>query len=64
LQEATVQTPLLHPAVPLATLQALPHAPQLLVSLWVSVQVPPQSICPAGQPHTPFEQAWPLLQVV
>jgi hypothetical protein len=49
LHVATVQTPCTHAAVPLATLQMLPHAPQLLTSVERSRQVPEQTVWPAAQ---------------
>jgi hypothetical protein len=59
LQEATVQAPLLQPAVPLATLQTVPQAPQLFGSAEVLTQVPPQFVKPPLQvdPHVPPRQA-------
>ena len=41
--------------------QALPHLPQLLRSIAVLTQVPPQFVSPAWQlsTHVPFEQTWP-----
>jgi hypothetical protein len=62
LQEATTHWPLTQPAVPFATLHALPQAPQLLTSVCRLRQVPPQLVCPLGQ-HFPLEQL-PLAQAV
>jgi hypothetical protein len=59
LQAATVQTPLLHLAVPLATLQTLPQAPQLFGSRASGVHVPLQFVNPElqVQPQAPLLQA-------
>jgi hypothetical protein len=43
-------------------LQALPQPPQFAGSLWVSVQVEPQSVWLGPQPQPPFVQTWPAAQ--
>ena len=65
LQEATLQTLAIHAGVPLAALQMLLQAPQLLTSVVVFTQVPLQSVCPLAQlvvTHEPFTQLCPLEQ--
>jgi hypothetical protein len=46
-----------------AVSQLVPQAPQLLVLVVVSTQVPPQLVWPVGQ-HMPLEQTLPLGQAV
>jgi hypothetical protein len=43
-------------------MHALPQAPQLAVSVWVSRQAVPQSVWPAGQAQRPATQLWPRPQ--
>ena len=54
--ELLVQLPSLHvrPVV-----QGLPHAPQLVLLVLVSMQVPLHSVCPVIQAHLPLVQLWP-----
>jgi hypothetical protein len=40
----------------------LPHEPQLLLSTLVLTQIPLHRVWPAGQPHEPCKQVWPLVQ--
>ena len=49
----------------IAAPQIIPHTPQLFTSVWVSVQVPPQSVNPfaTSQTHIP-RQVSPALHVV
>jgi hypothetical protein len=41
-------------------LQMLPHVPQFIESMFVSVQVPPQFVVGDGHVHAPLAQVWPL----
>ena len=48
-----MQAPALHtPALP----QLLPQVPQFAASIFVSTHLPPHSVWPAGQTHTPLVQ--------
>jgi hypothetical protein len=44
--------------------QALPQAPQFLVSVLVFTQTPPQATWPLGQVQTPAVQLWPAAQAL
>jgi hypothetical protein len=46
--------------------QTLPQPPQLVESVWVFTQAPPQRVWPAGQPppwQRPLTQLWPAPQL-
>ncbi len=45
-------------------LQKVPQVPQLFASVCVSVQKPPQSVCPVGQTHALFTHCVPPVQIV
>src|SRR5579883_425335 len=47
-----------------ATVQVVPHAPQLLGSVFVSTHVPAQTDCPAGHAHKPPEHDAPEAHAV
>lgn len=42
----------------------MPQPPQLLESTLVLTQAPLQFVWPAGQPHTPMVQLWPIGHVL
>lgn len=44
--------------------QTIPQAPQLLLSLVVLTQRPPQSVCPETQPQRPAVHTWPVRQTI
>ena len=58
-----VQAPITHEVPPV---HAVPHPPQLLLSLWAFTQELPQGLRPTGQitPHTPAVQSCPLGQTL
>lgn len=63
-EQSPPQTPLMHVAVPpVGATHAVHDAPQLLTEASLA-QVPPQSCCPAGHAHAPFEHVLPPLQTL
>jgi hypothetical protein len=48
------------PLQTIPVVHACPHAPQFAVSVIVSAQRSPQTICPTGQTHAPSSHDWPI----